>query len=144
MLADVELPSLTTHLDVGEADLDYPVAFDRVEPQPFTPFNLVNPTVVDQLRRLSEQRCNASEKFQKVVRNIARYKEQKAKKYGTLNEAKFLKERAELDADKEEEKVLDQLNDPTSSGIKRDFYLDEVLDVTADYLGLLKQVAKAN
>ena len=32
VLADVELPSLTTHLDVGEADLDYPVAFDQVAP----------------------------------------------------------------------------------------------------------------
>ncbi len=30
VLADVELPSLTTQLDIGEADLDYPVAFDQV------------------------------------------------------------------------------------------------------------------
>ena len=50
----------------------------------------------------------ASEKFQKVVRNIARYKEQKAKKYVTLNEEKFLKERAELNADKEEEKAIEK------------------------------------
>ncbi len=64
VLADVELPSLTTHLDVGEADLDYPVAFDRVEPLPFHRFDYVNPTLVAQLRRLSEQRCAASEKFQ--------------------------------------------------------------------------------
>ncbi len=144
VLADVELPSLTTHLDVGESDLDYPIAFDHVEAQPLTPFNYVNPTVVDQLRRLSEQRCKASDKFQKVLRNIARYQEWKAKKYETLNEAKFLKERAELDADKEEEKVLDQLNDPTGTATKRDFYLDEVLAITTDYLSLLKQVAKAN
>ena len=51
--------------------------------------------MVDQIHRLSERACKASTKFQKVVRNIARYKEQKAKKYVTLNEAKFLKERAE-------------------------------------------------
>ena len=81
----------------------------------FKRFNYVNPPVVDQLRRLSEQRCAASEKFQKVLRNIARYKEQKAKKYVTLNEAKFLKERAELDADKEEEKAMDKLNDANSA-----------------------------
>ncbi len=31
VLADIELPSLTTHLDVGEADLDYPVDFDKVD-----------------------------------------------------------------------------------------------------------------
>ena len=88
-------------------------------------------------------RCAASEKFQKVERNIAHYKEQKAKKSVTLNEAKFLKERAELNADKEEgEGDREAQREP--SGIERDFYLDEVLAITADYLGGLKQVAKAN
>ena len=108
VLADIELPSLTTHLDVGEADLDYPVEFDKVEPLDYKHFDYVNPAVCDQLRQLSQQRVQASEKFQKVVRNIARYKEQKAKKYVTLNEEKFLKERAELNADKEEEKAIEK------------------------------------
>ena len=62
----------------------------------------------------------------------------------TLNEAKFLKERAELTSTRKKKRCMEKLNDPTSSGIKRDFYLDEVLAITADYLGLLKQVAKAN
>ena len=96
------------------------------------------------LRRLSEQRCAASEKFQKVVRNVARYKEQKAKKYVTLNEAKFLKERADLDPDKEEEKAMDKLNEANNAPIKRDYYLDEVLAITTDYINCLKQLAKAN
>ena len=77
----------------------------------------------------------ASEKFQKVVRNIARYKEQKAKKSVTLNEAKFLKERAEINADKEEEKAIEKLDDRTA-GIDRDFYLDEVMAITTDYLNI--------
>ena len=144
VLADVELPSITTYLDVGEADLDYPVAFDHVDPLNFKRFGYVNSAAVDQLRHLSEQRCAASEKFQKVVRNIARYKEQKAKKTVTLNEAKFLKERADLNADKEEEKAIEKLNEPGGSGIKRDFYLDESLAITIDYVNSLKQVAKAN
>ena len=78
------------------------------------------------------------------MRNIARYKEQKAKKYVTLNEAKFLKECAEGDADKDEEAIMEKLSDINNTGIKRDFYLDEVLAITADYIGSLKQVAKAN
>ena len=143
VLSDVELPSLTSHLDVGEADLDYPLPFDRVAPQPFKRFDYVTPAVVNQLRGLSAQRCGTTEKFQKVVRNIARYKEQKAKKYVTLNEAKFLKERAELNADKEEEKTLEKLNDPNQTGIERDFYLDEVFGVTSDFVNH-GQVAKTN
>lgn len=142
VLSDVELPSLTTHLDVGEADLDYPLPFDKVAAQPFKRFDSVTPAVVDQLRRLSAARCAASEKFQKVQRNIARYKEQKAKKYVTLNEAKFLKERAEMNADKEEEKTLEKLND-NQTGIDRDFYLDEVINIELDFMNLT-QVAKSN
>jgi len=143
VLADVELPWLSTHLDVGEADLDYPLPFDQVAAQPFKRFGNVNPVVVDQLRRLSADRCAASEKFQKVLRNIAHYKEQKARKTVTLNEAKFLKERAEMNADKEEEKTLEKLGDPNQNTIDRDFYLDEVFNVTTDLVNL-RQVAKAN
>jgi carboxyl-terminal processing protease len=143
VLADVELPCLSTHLDVGEADLDYPLPFDQVAAQPFKRFGNINPVVVDQLRRLSADRCAASEKFQKVLRNIAHYKEQKARKTVTLNEAKFLKERAELNADKEEEKTLEKLGDPNQNTIDRDFYLDEVFNVTTDLVNL-RQVAKAN
>ena len=43
VLSDVELPSLTTHLDVGEADLDYPVEFDKVEPLHFKRLRLRQP-----------------------------------------------------------------------------------------------------
>ncbi|MGA2031403.1 MAG: carboxy terminal-processing peptidase [Thermoguttaceae bacterium] len=143
VLADVELPSLTTHLDVGEADLDYSLPFDKVEPASFTRFGYVAPDVVAQLRQLSAKRCAAAEKFQKVLRNIARYKEQKAKKYVTLNEAKFLKERSELNADKEEEKTIEKLESAATNEIERDYYLDEAMAITADYMGL-RQVAKAN
>ena len=91
-----------------------------------------------------QQRCAASEKFQKVVRNIARYKEQKAKKYVTLNEAKFLKERAELERRQGRREGDREAQRRQRRPIKRDFYLDEVLAITADYINCLKQVAKAN
>jgi carboxyl-terminal processing protease len=133
VLADVELPSVTTYYDVGEADLDYPLPFDRVDPTDYKRFDDVTPALCAQLRQLSEQRVQHSEKFQKVIRNIARYKEQKARKFITLNEAKFLKERTEFNADKEEEKAYDNLLD---GGVKRDYYLDEAMAVTADYLNL--------
>jgi carboxyl-terminal processing protease len=142
VVSDIELPSLSSHLDVGEADLDYPLPFDQVPPQPFKKFDRVNPVLTDQLHRLSAARCAASEKFQKVERNIAHYKQQKAKKTVTLNEAKFLKERAELNSDKEEEKAIEKLND-NPSGIERDFYLDEVFNIANDYMNHA-QVVKAN
>ena len=142
VLSDVELPSLTTHLKVGEDDLDYPLPFAQVPPQPFKPFDYVAPSLVGQLQRMSAARCATVEGFKKVDRNIVRYKEREAKKYVTLNEAKFLKEQAEMTADKEEEKTLEKLNE-NPSGIDRDFYLDEVFNVTIDFMHL-GQVAGAN
>ncbi len=77
-----------------------------------------------------------SEKFKKVVRNIARYKDQKAKKYSTLNEVKFLKEWADLTADKEEEKAIEKHSELNSGAIERDFYLDEAMAILTDYIRL--------
>jgi carboxyl-terminal processing protease len=141
VLSDIELPWLTTHLDVGEADLDYPVAFDTVPPLHYQHFDDVNPAICNQLRQLSQQRVQASEDFQKEIRKIARYKEQKAKKYVSLNEAKFLKERAELNADKEEEKAFDKHSELNSGAIERTFYLNEAMAIVTDYLNL-QHVAK--
>jgi carboxyl-terminal processing protease len=134
VLADIELPSVTTHLDRGEADLDYPVAFDSVAPVQYKHYNYVDPAVRDRLRQLSQQRVQASEKFQKVNRKIARYKEQKAKKFVTLNEVKFLKEWADLNADNEEEKAIEKRNELNGTTIERDYYLDEALAIVADYV----------
>lgn len=141
--SDVELPSLTTHLDVSESDLDFPVEFDRIDPLTFKRFSYVDPTVCELLRRRSEERTGQSDDFQKVLDNIERYKEQKARKYVTLNKEKFLSERAELNAEREQQKQLEGMNDANSSAeIKRDYYLDEALAITVDFLNA-RQLAQA-
>jgi carboxyl-terminal processing protease len=136
VLSDLELPSLTTYFDVGEADLDYPVEFDKVGALRHKHFGQASGLTLDQLRAMSQQRVQGNEKFQKVVRNIARYQEQKAKKSVTLNEARFLKERAELNADKEEEKAFEKHSDMNGADIERDFYLDEVMAIAIDYMNI--------
>ena len=137
VLADIELPSLTTHLDVGEADLDYPVAFDQIRPARFKPMNFVNRDLITRLAQLSEARCRTSEDFQKVLKNITRYQEQKKRKFVTLNEKKFMEERAELNADKEEEKKIEEMSESGSNEIKRDYYLNEDMAIMLDYIQLL-------
>jgi carboxyl-terminal processing protease len=117
---------------VGEADLDYPLDFDKVGALQHKHFGEAAPSVSGQLRALSQQRVQNNEKFQKEIRKIARYQEQKAKKSVTLNEAKFLTE--ELNADKEEEKAFEKHSDSNGGAIQRDFYLDEVMAIAIDYL----------
>ena len=70
-------------------------------------------------------------------RLIDRYEEQKDRKTVTLNREKFLKEREELDADKEQEDLFDDMTDPTRPVYEMDGYGKEALDITVDYLDLL-------
>jgi carboxyl-terminal processing protease len=136
VVSDVELPSLTTHLDVGEADLDHALAFDRISPASYEKANMVDQGMVEELRARSKQRVTASPDFQKAMKTIERYKQQKERKRVSLNESKFLAERAELNAEKEEENQFDQLDDPNRPVVKRDYYFNEALAVTLDYLEL--------
>ena len=137
VLSDVELPSLTTHLDVSESDLDYPVDFDQVKRLRFPALGKVTAAIVDAIKKKSDERVAQSEDFKKLQKKIDRYMEQKERKTVTLNEKKFLAERKEVNADEEEKKKIEELADK-EEGIERDYYLDEILAMTVDYVRMLK------
>jgi carboxyl-terminal processing protease len=145
VVSDVELPSLTTHLDVGESDLDYALKFSRVDPLPHDVFHMVDSTLVQGLRQRSQQRIAQSDYFAKAQRQIARYEEQKDRKTVTLNKEKFLKEREELDAEKKQEEMFDDMTNPSRPVYEMDGYGQEALDIVVDYLDLLgsKRIAVA-
>ena len=129
---------------MGEADLDYALNFDKVDEVPYRKLQFVDHAMVDQLSKLSAERRKESSEFQGVVRNVARYQEQKNRKTVTLNEQKFLAEREEINADKEEEKELEELargNKPVFD--PENFYNREVLAITVDYLQLTR-LARVN
>jgi carboxyl-terminal processing protease len=137
VVSDLELPSLTTHLDVGESDLDHALAFNRVNPLQHDMYHMVDGKLIDGLRERSKQRIAQSEYFEKATKQIARYEEQKDRKTVTLNLEKFLAERKELDAEKEQEELFDDMTDPTRPVYEMDGYGEEALDITVDYLDLL-------
>jgi carboxyl-terminal processing protease len=144
VLSDIVLPSLTDHYDVSEGDLDYPVAFDKVPAVPFRRYDSVSASTVSTLKELSTQRIEHSADFAKLQKNIKRYEEQKAKKEVPLNEQKFLARREEFDADKEEEKTFEEHERGATEVFKRDYYGNEVLSLTLDYLRLLGKDKVAN
>ena len=140
VLADVALQSLTSQMDVGEADLDYAIEFDRIPAASFGKDDFVNSELLSELKARSVARRNESEDFQKLDKNIRRYREQKDKKIVTLNEEKFLAEREELDAEREEEKHFEeQFENADRPVFDRNFYTEEVLAVAIDYLELMKE-----
>ena len=117
--------------------MDYALEFSRVEPLKFDHYRMNDSQIVDGLRQRSQQRIANSEYFKKEDRQIKRYEDQKDRKTVTLNQEKFLKERAELDSDKEQEKMFDNMNDPKRPVYEQDGYGEEGLDITTDYLELL-------
>jgi carboxyl-terminal processing protease len=137
VVSDIELPSLTTHLDVGESDLDHALAFNRVKPLQHDAYHMVDAKLIEGLRQRSQKRIAGSEYFQTANKQINRYEEQKDRKTVTLNLQKFLAERKELDAEKEQEELFDDMTDPTRPVYEMDGYGEEALDITVDYLDLL-------
>jgi carboxyl-terminal processing protease len=145
VVSDIELPSITSHLPVGESDLDNPLQFDHVDPVRFTPANMVDSSLVKQIAQLSSERIQKSEDFQKVVKSIEHYEKQKDRKQVSLNKEKFIADRADMNAEKEEEDKLNELNETKRPVVKRDFYINEVLALTTDYMRLSKtKFAAAN
>jgi carboxyl-terminal processing protease len=142
VLSDIVLPSMTAHYESGEADLDYPLDFDKVNPLVYQHFDYISPALRNQLQKLSDERVEHSDKFQKLVQMITHQKEQKQKKYIPLNEKKYVAFREAYDADEEEKKIMNiQLSPAGREKLEHDFYLDEVLAITVDYLHL-RQVAQ--
>ena len=144
VLADVTLPSITNHMDVAESDLDYAIEFDRVPAAEYNKYSMVSEPIVGELRTASADRRTKSEDFGKRMKNIERYLEQKEKKVATLNEEKFTAERKELDKDKAEEEEIEGAVEGEDEVFEREFYNNEVLNITLDYIRSLKdnKVAK--
>ena len=139
--SDVELPSITNHLPVGEADLDHAIPFDRIDSAEFTSTDKVTDSMVKILRERSAERVAADEEFLELATDIARYEERKNEKTISLLESDFVREWNEgKAAEKEEEKRQEENAGPRRPVVTRDFYFDEAMRVTTDYLAILSGV----
>jgi len=138
--SDVELPSITTHLPVGESDLDHAIAFDKVPPADFRSSARVSEDMLKSLRNLSLKRVRESEDFRKVDQDVAQYNKRKSEKVVSLVETDFARQWNEGRAADEEEKKLEETTNPKRPIVKRDFYFKEAMNVTVDYLGNLAGV----
>ena len=57
--------------------------------------------------------------------------------FAPLNEEKFFAERDKFNASKEEEKQIEEQINGRDEVVKRDYYFDEILNITVDYLNLI-------
>jgi len=139
--SDVELPSITTHLPVGESDLDHAIAFDKVPAAQFQPAARVNTALVKDLAEKSQGRVAANKDFGKLGGDIARYRKRKDEKSISLVETEFERQWNEGKAAEDEEKKLEELEMQKRPVVRRDYYFDEAMNVTVDYLRALAAAA---
>ncbi len=136
--SDVELPSITNHLPVGESDLDNAIPFDKVERADYTPTGEVTEAMLKMLRERSAQRVAGDKEFQELAEDIARYEKRKDEKTLSLVESEFAKQWNEgKAAEKEEQEKQEENAGPRRPVVTRDFYFDEAMRVTTDYLSAL-------
>ena len=137
--ADVLLPSITSHMDIAEGDLEYALEHDKVKSAKHVLYNMVPAGLIETIRKNSMERVKSDEEFTDLLRRVAIYVKQKEQNSVSLNEEEFLARRKELDAEKEEQ---DEAMEAALSGeeIYRDnFYNKEVLNIVHDYVEGLKR-----
>jgi carboxyl-terminal processing protease len=133
--SDVVLPSLTTHLPVGEGDLDHAIPFDKVPRAAFRQTDRLPESLVERLRERSRDRVSGHEEFGKLAKDIARYQRRKDEKTISLVESEFERQWNEgKAAEAEEEKKLEEMESQKRPVVRRDYYFDEAMNVTTDYL----------
>ena len=139
--SDIELPSFTSHLPIGESDLDHALTFDRVPRADFRSSGKVTDGMVAMLREASARRVQGNKDFEKLAGNIARYEKRKDEKTISLKESDFERQWNEgKAAEDEEEKKLEEMESQKKPVVRRDYYFDEALNVTIDYLKALAGV----
>ena len=147
VLADLVLPRITDHFDIAESDLDYALEFDRVRASDYEQYEMVTKPLLAQLQGFSATRRNESEDFQKAVARIERYLEQKDQPTVPLNEEKFMARIEKFEEEEKAEAEMDAADDAdVDTPVERDYYFEEVLDITVDYVQGLRgtRVARRN
>jgi carboxyl-terminal processing protease len=138
--SDVILPSITAQMDIGESDLDYALESDRVKAAEHSDYKQVNSNLLERLRANSVARIEKNTEFDKLLRQIEAYKKQKDEQFVSLNEKAFLERRKELSAEEEDEKLMTEANEDKDKVFDKNFYTDEILNVTRDYVEALMEL----
>ena len=135
VVPDIELPAVSSYLD-GEAELDYAIEFDTVPKAKYIDLGLAGQSTISSLQEKSQQRRGGVKEFNRIEEDIVRYQKLRDRKKIPLQRKRYEAEKKKLDPRKEdeEEKEPDKAVTPVNENeIKRDFYLEEVLSIAADY-----------
>ena len=89
---DIQLPSLTEQMEIGEMFMDNHLPWDSIKPVRREMVNPGLPALLPALKAASEKRIAADPEYQTLLRRIDLFKRYKDRKEVSLNEAKRWKE----------------------------------------------------
>lgn len=140
VMSDIVLPGITASFPNGEADLDFALPNDQVRSARHTDYKMVDSTILSTLRSRSTERIKDSDGFDRLLKRISLYEEQKEQDFVSLNREDFLNRRAELDAQREEEEQMLEATMPKKDVFKLDYYNREVLNIARDYVEVIDKL----
>ena len=92
VMPDIVLPDVLNYWQVGETNLDNPLAWDTIQPASYEKMNLVQPYLAE-LQQHSDARIRTDKDFSYVQQDIEQYKKSQSDRTATLNEREAIKER---------------------------------------------------
>jgi carboxyl-terminal processing protease len=104
VVPDIKLPSINDFMDMTETALKNPLPYDETEPAVYHRLDLVPPSRIKDLARLSAERLETSQEFKWVREDVERFRKQKEEKVVTLNEKKRVDEKKAEEARSAERK----------------------------------------
>lgn len=145
VLSDLIVPSLSQYIARGESDLDYALEFDKIPSAKLTDYAMTGESMLTELKKKSALRIGQSEDFKKLAQRARDYSERRERKTMPLQESKFFalqKAQQALEEPSDPEDPEDPEGDAEApeagdSGIIRNYFVEEVLAITADYVQAL-------
>lgn len=137
--ADIRMPSMAEEFEIGEKFYDYALPFETIKEVPHQRLNMVG-QYVPTLQQRTEKRMATAPEFKEIFAEIDKYKKNAEERSRVSLKEKDDKADKDKTAqkDKDKSKESDDSEDPSELALKDDVYLQEALQVTSDYVQLLK------
>ena len=134
---DIQLPSFTEELKIGEMFLDHHLPWDKIRPLRYRCYDTDLKRKAKLLKEISDKRIAVSQDYQLLNKRIANYRAHKNRTHISLNEAKRWAEyRHEKDLDDEAERLLSGDSEVRKKAKQNDPVLTEAIHIAADYSSL--------
>lgn len=132
--ADLILPALSSFLEIGERHIENAMEFSRVPAAAFETHGSLSQDLLRQLTRRSDARRGNDSGFQAIQDEIQSHLRVRGRTLTSLRKNDFMAEFAARKGERDlEEAAVDLTGEPK---IERDFYLNEVMAITVDFVDL--------